>query len=166
MQFIYNPSNAKASFVQSTRIHIFLKTILTLSCWYPLNSSHWVLSNEYPWVRVSDIFHLFCIILYCQNSPQQHKGWYKAKYWQSPHGRPLSDFTIEGIYPIGAWRLHFDRNGQLILYLKNIWREIVKPNRESNIYMNVSGIDCPLFPLKKTYFYLQNIPRFSWYAQL
>ena len=34
-----NPSNAKATFVQSTPMQRFLKTIQTLSCWYSLESS-------------------------------------------------------------------------------------------------------------------------------
>ena len=32
-----------------------LKTIRTLSCWYSLESSRWVLSDEYPFARVSVI---------------------------------------------------------------------------------------------------------------
>ena len=60
------PSNAGATFIQSTRTQRFLKT---LSCWYSLESSHWVLSDEYPHARVSVIFQLFCIILYCPNYP-------------------------------------------------------------------------------------------------
>ena len=54
-----NPSNAKATFIQSTRMQRFLKTIETLSCWYSLESSHWVLSDEYPFARVSVIFQFF-----------------------------------------------------------------------------------------------------------
>ena len=34
----------------------FLKPILTLSCWYSLESSRRVLSNEYPCARVAVIF--------------------------------------------------------------------------------------------------------------
>ena len=34
-----NPSNAEATFVRSTRMQIFLKSILTLSCWFSLDSS-------------------------------------------------------------------------------------------------------------------------------
>ena len=37
----------------------FSKTILTLSCWYSLDSSRWVLSNDYPCARVSVIFQVF-----------------------------------------------------------------------------------------------------------
>ena len=47
-----NTSNAKATFIQSTRMQRFLKTIKTLSCWYSLDSSRGVLSDEYPCVRV------------------------------------------------------------------------------------------------------------------
>ena len=42
---LVNPSNAEATFVQSTRTQRFLKTIQTLSCWYSLDSSRWVLSQ-------------------------------------------------------------------------------------------------------------------------
>ena len=62
--FFFNPSNAEATFVQSTRTQIFLKTIQTLSCWYSLDSSRGVLSDEYPFARVSVIFQDFCINLY------------------------------------------------------------------------------------------------------
>ena len=43
----------------SSRMQIFLKNIQTLSCWYSLDSSRWVLSNEYPFVRVSIIIRFF-----------------------------------------------------------------------------------------------------------
>ena len=56
--------DAESTFVQSTRMQRLLKTILTLSCWYSLDSSHWVLSYEYPFARVSIIFKVFCINLY------------------------------------------------------------------------------------------------------
>ena len=36
----------------------FLKNIWTLSCWYSLESSCWVLSDEYPFARVSVIFQV------------------------------------------------------------------------------------------------------------
>ena len=42
----------------------FLKIIETLSCWYSLGSSRWVLSDENPCVRVSVIFQVLCIISY------------------------------------------------------------------------------------------------------
>ena len=70
----FNPSNAEATFVQSTRTQRFLKIFLTLSCWYSLDSSRQVLSDEYPFDRVSVIFQVFCIILYWTNSQQQLKG--------------------------------------------------------------------------------------------
>ena len=54
-----NPSNAEATFFQSARTQRFLKTIRTLSCWYSLESSLLVLSDEYPFARVSVIFQLF-----------------------------------------------------------------------------------------------------------
>ena len=51
-----NLAYAEATFVQSTRIQRFL---ITLSCWYLLESSHLVLSDEYPYARVSVIFQFF-----------------------------------------------------------------------------------------------------------
>ena len=54
-----NSSNAGATFVQSTRTQRLLKTIWTLSCWYSLESSLWVLSDEYPHPRVSVFFLVF-----------------------------------------------------------------------------------------------------------
>ena len=36
----FNPSNAEATFFQSTKKQRFLKNILTQSCWYSLDSSH------------------------------------------------------------------------------------------------------------------------------
>ena len=62
-----NPFNAVATFVQSTKTQTLLKNAETLSCWYPLDSSHEVLSDEYPFARVSIIFQFFCIILYLPN---------------------------------------------------------------------------------------------------
>ena len=53
-RYIY-PSNAEATFVPTTRLQRFLKNICTLSCWYSLDSSHRVLSDEYPYARVSVI---------------------------------------------------------------------------------------------------------------
>ena len=46
-----NPSNAKATFTQST--------IETLSCRCSLDSSRGALSDEYPCARVAVIFHVF-----------------------------------------------------------------------------------------------------------
>ena len=37
--------------------------VLTLSCWFSLESSHWVLSDEYPFAMVSVISQLFVILL-------------------------------------------------------------------------------------------------------
>ena len=36
--------------------------VVTLSCWYSLDSSRWVLSDKYPYARVSVIFQVFCLI--------------------------------------------------------------------------------------------------------
>ena len=43
------------------RLHCkkYSKTILTLSCWYSFESSSWVLSDEYQYVRVIVHFQLF-----------------------------------------------------------------------------------------------------------
>ena len=59
-----NSYNAEATFVPSTRTQRFLKIIETLSCWYSLESSHRVLSYEYPFAWVSVIFSFFSIILF------------------------------------------------------------------------------------------------------
>ena len=64
-----NPSNAEATFDQCTGTQKSLKTILTLSYWYSLDSPHRVLSNEYPYARVSVIFPDFCIIMYWPTWP-------------------------------------------------------------------------------------------------
>ena len=50
----FNPTNAEAAFIQSTRTQQFLKTIKTLSCCYS-----WILSDVYQCARVSIIFHFF-----------------------------------------------------------------------------------------------------------
>ena len=62
-----NPSNAEATFLRCTRTQKSLKTILILSCWYSLESSHWVLSDEYPFARVgfcdfSGFLHYFVFV--------------------------------------------------------------------------------------------------------
>ena len=64
-----DPFYAEATFLQSTKTQIFLKTLKTMSCWYSLDSIHWVLSDEYPLARVSVIFQGFCIILHWPNQP-------------------------------------------------------------------------------------------------
>ena len=51
-----NPSSAEATYVKSTRMQRFLKTIQTLPCWYSFESFRWVLSDEYQYARVSGIF--------------------------------------------------------------------------------------------------------------
>ena len=67
MNGLINPSNTEATFVQSTRMQKFMKTIKTLSCWYSLDSSRRVLSDEYSFARVSVNFQVFCIISYWPN---------------------------------------------------------------------------------------------------
>ena len=48
--------NAEATIIQSTRTQRFLKIIETLSCWYTSESPRRVLSYEYPYAKVSEIF--------------------------------------------------------------------------------------------------------------
>ena len=72
-QYPINPANAEATFVKSTRMQKSLKIIETLSCWYSLDSSWWVLSDEYPSARVSVIFRFFGSFCIGQISHQQHK---------------------------------------------------------------------------------------------
>ena len=59
-----NPSNAEATFIQKTKMQTFLKIIPTLSCCYSLDSFRRILSDEYPYARISVINQLFCIILH------------------------------------------------------------------------------------------------------
>ena len=56
-----NPSNAEATSIRSTRTQRFLKTILTLLCWYSLDSTRWKpwWSDQYTCFRVSVIFKVF-----------------------------------------------------------------------------------------------------------
>ena len=70
----FNLSNAEATFIQSTRMQIFLNTIQALSCKYSLESSCRVLLDEYLFARVSVIFQVFCIILYWPNWPPAVQG--------------------------------------------------------------------------------------------
>ena len=44
------------------RLQIYIQTNLTLSCWRPFESSCWVLSYEYQYVRVAVLFQFFSII--------------------------------------------------------------------------------------------------------
>ena len=68
-----NPSNAKTTFVQSTMTQIS-KNNLTLSCWYSLDSSHCVLSGEYPYTRVSFFLHHFLLAKLAITSIRAKKG--------------------------------------------------------------------------------------------
>ena len=63
----------------------FLKTILTLSCWYLLDSSHHVLSDEYPCAKVPIIFQIFASFCIGQISNQQHKAMIRVKEFSSTH---------------------------------------------------------------------------------
>ena len=76
---MFNPSNAKATIIQSTQIIRFLKTIQTLSCLYSLESSRRVFSYEYPFARVLVIFQDFCIILYLATSSLRVKKGFLQK---------------------------------------------------------------------------------------
>ena len=55
----FNPPNAEATFFQSIRMQSFWKILIILSCWYSLDSSPRVLSDEYPCARISIIFQCF-----------------------------------------------------------------------------------------------------------
>ena len=70
---------AKAIFVRSTRMQRFLKTISTLSCWYILESSHWVLSDESQYARVSVKKNQFFFASFVLTtlSYQQRKSWHR-----------------------------------------------------------------------------------------
>ena len=62
-----NPSNAKATFQLKHKDAEIFENHLNPACWYSLDSSCWVLLNEYPCARVSVIFEGFCIIWYLPN---------------------------------------------------------------------------------------------------
>ena len=57
-----NHSNAEATFIQRTKMQRFLKTILTLSSWYSLDSSHGVLSDEYPFSVILQLFSHYFVL--------------------------------------------------------------------------------------------------------
>ena len=66
-----NPSNAEATFVQSTRTQILLKTIKSLSCRYSLDGSRRVLSDEYHMPGFSDFsgfLHHFVLVKLANSS--------------------------------------------------------------------------------------------------
>ena len=71
---VVSPSNDEDTFTKSTRTQSFSKIIQTLSCWYSLDSSRWVLSDEYPYARVSVIFQVFASFCIGQIIYKQHKG--------------------------------------------------------------------------------------------
>ena len=54
-----NPFNAEATLIKGTSMQKFFKPIQTLPSWYSLESSCWVLSDEYSFARVSVIFQVF-----------------------------------------------------------------------------------------------------------
>ena len=53
-----------------------------LLCWYPLDSSHWVLSDEYPCARVSVFFRVFASFCFGQIS----KYTMNTNIWQGLDG--------------------------------------------------------------------------------
>ena len=62
LRLYFNPSNAEVTIIQSIRMQRILKN--TLSCWYTLDSSNRVLSDEYPYAMVLVIIQVlasFCI---------------------------------------------------------------------------------------------------------
>ena len=59
--------------MQIMMMKMMMKHIQTLSCWYPLDSSHWALLDEYPYARGSVIFKVFAT--FCINRIyKQYKG--------------------------------------------------------------------------------------------
>ena len=54
-----NPSNAETTLVKNTKTQRFLKNFLTLSCWYSLDSSHWILSRWAPICHGFSKFSMF-----------------------------------------------------------------------------------------------------------
>ena len=84
MGFIPNPSNAKATFVQSTRMQRFLNHLNPVMLVF-IGLLLLSISDEYPYARVSIIFQLFCIIFYGKISHQQHKGYFCC--WPLGDGR-------------------------------------------------------------------------------
>ena len=83
-----NPSNAKTIFILSTK-H-------TLSCWYSLDSSLWVLPDEYPYARVSVIFYFFfsffASFFIGQTSHQQHRGYHQYAFYPSQGPSPIVEW--------------------------------------------------------------------------
>ena len=71
---------------------------MILSCWYSLESSCRVLSDEYPFARVSVIFQRFCIILCWTNYTPAAYGLNSV----SIHLRYLSefDYTLRSVYEL------------------------------------------------------------------
>ena len=57
--FDINPFAAEVIFIQCTKKQIIMKIIGTRSHGYSYESSRWVLSDEYPFARVSVIFQVF-----------------------------------------------------------------------------------------------------------
>ena len=70
-----NPSNAEATFVQSTRTQNIMKIILNLSYRYSFERPCCILSYEYPCARVSVIlFRFLASLCIGQISHQQQIG--------------------------------------------------------------------------------------------
>ena len=87
LQVLYwiNPSNAVATFAQSTRMQRFFKTIKTLSCWYSLESSCWALSDEYPFAKgfngFSGFLHNFVLANLAVSSIRVKHSWTKQELY-------------------------------------------------------------------------------------
>ena len=78
---ILNTSNAEATLVQSTRTQYLLKTIYTLSCWYPLESS----LSTFRWVpmcqgfsHLSGFLHHFVLAKLATSSVRVKPGQYDS----------------------------------------------------------------------------------------
>ena len=69
-----SPFAAVVTFVQCSKKQNLMKIILTLSYWYSLESSCWVLSDEYPFAMVLVIFQFFVIISCWPNKKPAAKG--------------------------------------------------------------------------------------------
>ena len=79
--------------------------------WYSLDSSHWALSDEYPYARVPVIFRLFASFCYGQISHYQHKGY--ALMLKSNSKLLSGSFIVVTI------------TDKRRVILENIWRRVV-----------------------------------------
>ena len=131
----------------------YLKNILNLPCWYSLDSSCWVLSDEYPCARVKIIFQVFASFCIGQIATSSNI-WFKAnKPWpeilmpgsqawdpgSSPHWIPISRLAWSLYKCVALWRAYYGtsatkrpmwREGNcftiLRFYLIAIWLKLLK----------------------------------------